>query len=295
MAKITIIGLGRVGTALGILLSKVGHQIVSAFDIDPDARVRFAEALNTNVAGRLDEAVLGPDVILISVPDRAIEDVSHAISCSQDLMQGVYIGHTSGALSSRSLHHVKAEGCPTFSMHPIQTFASVESAVKAMPRSYFGIEGDPEALRLAEEIITSIGGKPLLINPDLKPLYHTALCVASNFLVTLLDMAVKLGQGAGIEKKRALEVMLPLIETTISNFEQSGTRALTGPIERGDADTVKRQLKVVETLEPKMIPVYLALAKATVSIAQEMGSITVDEAKLFLQTLESVDKQSLEE
>jgi predicted short-subunit dehydrogenase-like oxidoreductase (DUF2520 family) len=146
-----------------------------------------------------------------------------------------------------------------------------------------------------EEIVTSIGGRPLLMNPDLKPLYHTALCVASNFLVTLLDMAVKLCQGAGMGKGRALEVMLPLIETTISNFEQSGTDALTGPIERGDADTVKKQLNAIETLEPKMVPVYLALARATVSVARERGSITEDQAKLLLKTLESVDKHSLRE
>lgn len=295
MAKITIIGLGRVGTALGILLSRAGHKIVSAFDIDSGAREIFSKATNTSVAGKLDDSVLGPDVILISVPDRAIEDVSHRISCCRRLKEEVFVGHTSGALSSESLHHVKAKGCATFSMHPIQTFANLESAVKAMPQSYFGIEGDPEALKLVEEIVTSIGGKPLLMNPDLKPLYHAALCVASNFLVTLLDMAVKLCQGAGIEKERALEVMLPLIETTISNFEQSGTDALTGPIERGDADTVKKQLNAIETLEPKVVPVYLALARATVSVARERGSITEDQAKLLLKTLESVDKHSLRE
>ena len=283
------------GTALGILLSKAGHEIVSAFDIDAGAREAFSKVLSTNVAGRLDDSLVGPDVILISVPDGAIEDVSRGISCCRGLKEEVFVGHTSGALSSESLHHVKAKGCATFSMHPIQTFSNLESAVKAIPQSYFGIEGDPEALKLVEKIVTSIGGKPLLMNPDFKPLYHAALCVASNFLVTLLDMAVKLCQGAGIEKERALVVMLPLIETTISNFEQSGTNALTGPIERGDADTLKRQLKGIGILEPAMMPAYLALARATVSVAQEKGSITEDQARLLLKTFESVDKQSLRE
>lgn len=281
------------GTALGILLSKAGHDIVSAFDTDPAAGERFTKALSTSVTGKLDDAVLGPDVILISVPDSEIEDVAQGISRCPGLKRGVLVGHTSGTLSSESLHHVKTRGCPTFSLHPIQTFASVESAVKAMHQSYFGIEGDPEALKLVEEIVISIGGKPLLMDPALKPLYHAALCVASNFLVTLLDIAVRLCRGAGLKKEKGLEVMLPLIKTTVSNFERSGTGALTGPIERGDADTLTRQLNAIETLEPEMIPVYLALAKATVSVAQEKGSITERKAKLLLKTLESVDKQFL--
>lgn len=294
VARIAIIGLGRVGTALGIALSEAGHKIVSAFDIEASARKRFAKAVATNIREMLDDSLIDAQLILIAVPDNAIEKVSLDISRSANLSRGILVGHTSGAFGSEVLHDVKARGCPIFSMHPIQTFSSVDSAVKALPDSYFGIEGDPNALKRVEEIVVSIGGRPVLINSDAKPIYHAALSAASNFLVTLLGQSVALFEEAGIEREKAIKMVLPLVKTTLANFEESGIRALTGPIERGDADTLREQVEAIAGLKPDLLSTYLVLARATVATAKEKGSITDEQAQLLLTTLQSVDNKAPE-
>lgn len=292
LAKIAIIGLGRVGTALGVALVRAGHDVVSAFDVDPRARERFARAVTTSIAERLEDSLTDPEVVLIAIPDSAVEGVSREISASAKLKGDVSVGHTSGALGSEVLRDLKSRGCPTFSMHPIQTFSSIDSGVNAIPGSYFGIEGHPAAVRVVVEIVTSIGGKPVFINSGTKALYHAALSAASNFLVTLLDQAVGLCEAAGIEREKALKVMLPLVRTTLANFEESGAGALTGPIERGEGDTLKRHVEAIAELKPDLLSTYLALARATVVTAREKGSITEKQARVFLKTLQSVDNRA---
>lgn len=287
MAKIGIIGLGRVGTALAILLDGAGHKIVSALDVDAKAKKRFGKAVPAKICETMDEALPEAEVILICVPDNAIPGVAQQISQSKALKSSVFVGHTSGVLGSDVLQEVKAKGCQAFSMHPIQTFSDIDSAVESIPGSYFGIEGDKDALEMARKIIASLKGRTILLNPEFKPVYHAALCVASNFMVALLDLAVKLCESADIEKGKIAGILFPLVKTTISNFEKSGIKALSGPIERGDVATVRSQLESIMMTDPELLSTFVSLAMATVGVAEEKGSITAGQAKILLKTLEA--------
>jgi predicted short-subunit dehydrogenase-like oxidoreductase (DUF2520 family) len=280
--RIAIAGLGRVGTALGILLRRAGHEIVSAYDTAPEARHRFTERVCDTAVGSLDELLSRAELLLIAVPDSKIALLSESLAKLPNLRKPLLVGHTSGAFGSEELHHVAARGLSTFSLHPVQTFASIDSAVSAMPSSYFAVEGAPDAVRSVEEnIIASIGGRCIRIDPLLKPLYHASLSVASNFLVTLLNLAIALNAGAGIDTDTGYEMMLPLIETTLQNFRTSGAAALTGPIERADTVTIEKHLSALTHMDESLRRLYIALASATVDLAREKGSIDREQSVLL--------------
>jgi len=278
--RIAIAGLGRVGTALGILIRGAGHEIASAYDTASEPRRRFADRVSDTVVESLEDLCDGTDMLLMAVPDRAISALSEALARLPRIGKGLFVGHTSGALGSEELHHLKARGCSTFSLHPAQTFASIESAVRAMPHSYFTIEGAPDAVQFVEEnIVGPIGARCIRINASSKPIYHASLSAASNFLVPLLNLALTLNARAGIDPAVGYEMILPLIETTLENFKTSGAEALTGPIERGDFVTIEKHLDVVAELDPELQRLYLALGRSTVDLARDKGSINQDQSK----------------
>jgi predicted short-subunit dehydrogenase-like oxidoreductase (DUF2520 family) len=287
--RIAIVGLGKVGTSLGILFARAGQDVVGAVDTEEQARQRFAERVKCRASENLKGLETAFDLLVIAVPDRAIKSISESLSRLEIPLDGRLIGHTSGALGSDELADLRKRGCFLFSMHPIQTFASIESAVKAIPGSYFALEGDPEAVGVLEQVVTSIGAIPVRLGRESKPLYHASLSVASNFLVALLDLAVRMAEAAGIKRKKALEMMLPLVRTTLANFRESGAAALTGPIERGDLVTVEEHLRAIGHADSEILEVYAALSRRTVGIARDSGRISREKAEEFFRILGSVD------
>jgi predicted short-subunit dehydrogenase-like oxidoreductase (DUF2520 family) len=294
--KIAMIGLGRVGTALSMLLSKAGHTIVSAYDSDPAARVEFSKRVAGRVIENLENLDGATELLLIAVPDGEIRTVSQNLAKLEILKEGVFVGHTSGALSSDVLDPVAAEGCSTFSLHPIQTFASIDSAVESMAGSYFAFEGAPEAARtILESVVEPIGAMCIVIQSANKPFYHASLSTASNLLVALLNLAVTLCERAGIDRAEAFEVMLPLIRTTLENYGDSGILALTGPIERADFVTIQKHVDAVSELDSTARRLYSALARSTVEIAREKGSVTDEESRRLTELLSRIESDPAQE
>lgn len=294
--KIAMVGLGRVGTALSMLLSRAGHTIVSAYDSDPEARVEFSRKTTGRVIESLKDLDSDTELLLIAVPDREIRTVSQDLAKLEILKEGVFIGHTSGALSSDVLDPVAARGCITFSLHPIQTFASIDSAVDAIPGSYFAFEGAPEAAQFIDEhVVAPVGARCIVIRSDRKSLYHASLSTASNFLVTLLNLAVTLCERAGIDRTDGYEMMLPLIRTTLENFGDSGVLALTGPIERADLVTIEKHVDAVSELDSTTRRLYAALARSTVDIARAKGSITDEESRRLTELLSRIESDTAQE
>ncbi len=288
--RIAMVGLGMVGASLGTLFERAGYKLVGAFDTDEGARRRFGERVKCRVSANLKDMETAFDILVVAVPDRAIKSVSESLSRLNFSDDVRLAGHTSGALGSDELVDLGRRGCLLFSMHPIQTFASIESAVEAIPGSYFAVEGDQNALKVVEQVVTSIGATPVRLDRESKPLYHASLSIASNLLVALLDAAVRLSEAAGIEREKALKMMLPLIRRTLANFRESAGDALTGPIERGDLVTVQRHLGAIARVDPGILEAYAALSRAAVDIAEGRGRISRERAKDFFTILGSVDK-----
>ncbi len=183
--------------------------------------------------------------------------------------------HCSGALPSTILSSVKE--CDAFagSMHPLQSFASVEIEKNPFQDIIISLEGEKEAVSAARKIATDLGATCFTIQTEAKTLYHASAVVASNYLVTLLDLSLKLIEAAGISGADALKALKPLIEGTLSNIEKTGiTRALTGPIVRGDIETVKRHLEDIGSKTPDLLDLYKTLGFHTVDIAMAGGGLS---------------------
>ncbi len=197
--------------------------------------------------------------------------------------------HLSGALSIEVLGDLRRKGASVGAIHPIQTFATLGRAIELLPGSYFGVTADPGALPAAMELAEALGGKPIAIADSDKPIYHAAACVASNFFVALVDCAERLMESAGVPREVAAKCLLPLIEGTLSNVEALGPmEALTGPIARGDVDTVAGHLKALEENAPEELAVYVALARRTAEIALRRGSIDAERADGLRKALYAV-------
>ena len=177
------------------------------------------------------------------MPDRAIPVVAIQVASGGALRRGAVVAHCSGALPAGVLAGVRAGGGWPGSIHPLQTFADVETAIASLPGSFYFLEGDTEAVDVLRSVVLSIDGRPVPLDSAQKSLYHAAACAASNFLVTLVDYAASLMMKAGVPPDVAMPALLPLVHGTVRNLETVGLPdALTGPISRGDIGTVKGHL-----------------------------------------------------
>jgi predicted short-subunit dehydrogenase-like oxidoreductase (DUF2520 family) len=285
--KIAIIGAGVIGRALGTLLQQAKHEITAVSSRTLKSARDGARVLGgAPVVGDPGMAALGADVVLLSVPDRAIPSVAIQVAAGGALRRGAVVAHLSGALPAGVLAGVRAAGGWQGSLHPLQAFADVETAVANLPGSYFFLEGDTEAVAVLTGLVLSVEGRPVPLDSTAKSLYHAAACAASNYLVTLADYATQLMVSAGVPSEAALPALLPLIRGTVRNLESLGLPdALTGPIARGDVGTVRAHLEALRRAPGDLVRVYATLARKTVEIALRKGRIDRSVADQFLALL----------
>ena len=289
--KVAIIGAGVLGTSLGILLRRAGYRVAAVCSPNrrsaQEARDLIGEG---DVVGDNGIAPMGADLVVLAVPDRAIPAVALEISAGGALKKGAVVTHLAGGLPANILSGVTAAGGLRGAMHPLQSFADVETAVRALPETYFFLEGDPEAVEVLRSVVVALDGRPLTIGAADKALYHAGAVVASNFLVTLVEYAVGLLAAAGIQRETALDALLPLIRGTVANLGAVGLPdALTGPIARGDLGTVKRHLHALQKMPGDVARLYRHLARKTVEIAVAKGSLRAEDAERLLAILDAPD------
>lgn len=285
--KFVIIGAGTVGKALAGLLSEAGYTCIGAASRSLDsARAARERAGGGRATTEPVQITPQADLVLLTTPDGAIGPVCTRLSRQNALHTGAVVAHFSGALPSTILADARACGAHVGSLHPLQTFATVEQAEGLLPGSYCCIEGDPLALEKLEEMAEALGMHPLEILPEAKTLYHAAAVTASNYLVSLVEASLKLAEAAEIEREDALKALLPLIEGTVGNLREVGMpHCLTGPIARGDADTVRRHLEEIDERATDLLPLYRALGREAVEVALAKGSITGDQGLELLELL----------
>ena len=240
--KLGIVGNGRLGTALSAALREAGHEV--------DGPVGRGE-------------VPAGDVILLCVPDSEIATAAETVAGSAPL-----VGHTSGATSLAALRAAARGGAHVFGVHPLQTFAQAGD-----PPSLQGIGcaiagSTPEALAAAREISESLGMVPFELPDHKRAAYHAAASVASNFLITLQAMAEEVARDAGLEPAQARRLLAPLVRRTIDNWVELGPEAaLTGPVARGDEQTIDAQRRAISAASPQLLPLFDALVERTRAIA----------------------------
>jgi predicted short-subunit dehydrogenase-like oxidoreductase (DUF2520 family) len=287
---IAIIGPGKVGTALGVLARRAGWSVRGV----AGGRVGRARAATETIGdartGSPADVASTAGLVLLTVPDDAVRDVCEELSAAGAVGEGTVVAHCSGALDSEVLSTARDLGAAVGSMHPLQTFPTVEAAIERMLGTFFFIEGDEGAVEALEAFASAVGGRPVRIDARAKPLYHAAAVLACNYLTALLDAALAAAQQAGIERGVAAEAMEPLVRATLDNvFALGPERALTGPIVRGDGETVRRHLRALAGGE--LDGLYRAVGAYTAGVAERSGRLSPAAAAEMRRLLRHREKE----
>jgi predicted short-subunit dehydrogenase-like oxidoreductase (DUF2520 family) len=289
---VAIIGAGRVGSSVGFLLQRAGYN-VTAVAARTAATAEKAAAFIGGGEPLADviKAASRAEIVFVTTPDRGIREACDTIATNGGLKRGSLVVHMSGAHSLELLNAARTAGSFRAVIHPLQSLASREQGIKNLPGSYFRIEADPEALKTAKEIVKALGGIELVMpkwssDKDSAALYHAGAVAVSNYFVALVDYGLKFYQALGADKKDALKAVLPLIRGTLDNIETLGIpEALTGPIMRGDTQTVRDHLDAMHKRTPELMRLYKELARQTVSVARDKESITRETAEELLNVV----------
>ena len=270
-----IVGCGKVGVTLAWHLAAMGLEPIGFASRRAASAHAAAEAAGGGrVCREGREATLAADLVFITTPDAAIGPTVDRLAARKGFKAGAVVLHCSGVLPSTILAAVGGCRAHAGSLHPLQSFAS-----PAFPRNPFkGIvmagEGEAEALTVARKIAEGLGADFLPLQTEHKTLYHAAAVVASNYLVTLVSVAARLLEGSGIAPEAALKVLLPLVRGTLDNVARLGiAEALTGPIARGDTETVALHCRKIQEVLPDLRPLYGLLGAHTLPLAQARGGL----------------------
>ncbi|MCY7346144.1 MAG: DUF2520 domain-containing protein, partial [Pyrinomonadaceae bacterium] len=271
---ISIIGVGRLGGALAIALDRKKITIENLFARNHVTAVKVAKIIESNpqVKSADDFSGLTSDVILITTQDSEIENVADRLL--KTLKTAPQIFHTSGALSSKILNKLKTNGCRVGSIHPLISISDAVLGADKFADAYFCVEGDDEAIITAKKIVGELGGKPFSVAGEYKTLYHASAVTACGHLVALIDAAIEMLNGCGLNESEARKVLLPLIKSTVENLAgQTTAEALTGTFARADIETFSRHLSVLrDNVSPETLEIYLQLGARSLNLAEARGA-----------------------
>jgi predicted short-subunit dehydrogenase-like oxidoreductase (DUF2520 family) len=268
MRTLAIVGAGHVGRALGRLWHAAGvFDIAGVLARSPASAQRGVDFIGAGTAAAEMAALPVADVYLLAVTDDQIVPACAALAASRAL-HGAIVFHCSGALASGTLEAARQGGALLASVHPVRSFADPAAVVAAFGGTFCGIEGDAAALDVLAPALEAIGARPVAIDPAAKTVYHAAAVFASNYLVTVLDAALRAYEAAGIPADVARELAHPLAQESLSNvFRMGSAQALSGPIARGDYATVQRQQAAVSAWDTDTGTLYGALVPPTAALA----------------------------
>ena len=287
MKDISIIGAGRLGTNLGRALSRSGFTIKAlscrhiTTALESQRVIGEGKALTDNLLTAREG-----NILFITVGDDGIAEVSDELSGGDIRWKGRIVFHCSGIHPSTQLHSIKEKGASIGSFHPVQSFIDKDQGADTFSGIHIGIEGDTDAMQTAKKLASGLNAKYFNIDPTVKPLYHSACSIASNSYVALLDTAVKILIAAGFNPDDGVKILQPLVQGTLQNVNKFGIQsALSGPVIRGDSETVKLHLKALEK-SPELKITYTQLALQALDITQNRGRLPEDKIRLLRDLLE---------
>jgi len=277
MLKLGFIGAGTVGTALAVRLSSKGYQVIAVSSRSQTSARKLAQAVSGCYAFNNNQGVADTaELIFVTTPDDTIVSVVSEIQWHR----GQSVVHCSGALSTDILESAKKPGAQVGAFHPLQTFAGVKQAIENIPGSTFAVEAEEPLLSTLKDIATALDGHWIELKANDKVAYHAAAVIACNYLVTLVKLATDLWQSFNIPQSQATQALLPLIRGTIHNIDIVGIpQCLTGPIARGDIETIKKHLDALQKVAPALLSTYQELGLQTIPVALAKGRINQHQAE----------------
>ena len=295
---ICVIGAGKLGSTISCMLAKKsgsGIRLTAVASKSTASLNRAAGIMGNKAKGvvftkKNKKAASLADCVLICTPDDVIGPVCSEVYTNKNIrFSSYYALHFSGSKSLSVLDSAKRAGAKVASMHPLKSFASIKEAIKTLPGTVFGITYcSAESKGIAQIIVKSLGGTTIKVDDDKKTLYHAAACVASNYLVTLINYAVLIHNKIGIKPEDSLNGLMGLVEGTVDNIKKMGTdESLTGPIARGDVSTIREHMEdFSKYFNRGDINLYKIMGRETTKIAHSNKWIderTVRELKRILK------------
>ena len=270
---VAVVGAGRVGTALAVLLRRAGHVVtaVSGRDATPARAQRYLPGVPVLPAV---EAASSADLVVLGVPDDALSETALTLAETVIFRPGAWVVHVSGASGLDVLAPVVAAGARRLAIHPLQTVPDVEGALERIPGSAVAVTADDEeGSRLGERLALDVGGRPFRLADERRPLYHAAAVFASNYVVTAAGVAEELFREAGVPDPVA--ALLSLAGASLDNVARLGpAEALTGPAVRGDAGTVARNLEALRAAAPQAVAGYVELCRLALDLGARGGRLS---------------------
>lgn len=267
---VALVGPGRAGTAIARAMWSANWKLASIAGSLPDSQsaAALAAELGTTHARTVLEAASDAEVVLIAVPDDQISEVARSLAQGSATggIEANLFGHMSGALGCSALAPLSKAGKSVFGFHPVLPFAGGNQDSSALCGAPVAVAGDAGGIQFARELADAIGASAFDVADENRVLYHAACVLASNAMVALEGLAFEVASAAGVSDPRS--VLIPLVRATVANLErQSAADALTGPVARGDLNTVRLHLDALDRSLPAASGVYRALSAEAAEIA----------------------------
>jgi predicted short-subunit dehydrogenase-like oxidoreductase (DUF2520 family) len=228
----------------------------------------------------------GADLVLLAVPDDALPAVVAALAPL--LRRGQLVAHTSGRHGAAVLAPATLLGARPFALHPVLPFSGTAADLVALPGISYGVTAAADVLPLAAALVRELGGEPVVVAEERRALWHAALAHGANHLTALVASSAELLRAAGAETPE--RVLAPLLSAALDGALTRGAGALTGPVVRGDAGTLRAHLEVLAAVAPEVLPSYLAMARLTADQALAAGLLDAERAGELLDVLGSVPR-----
>lgn len=285
MTRIGVVGAGRVGAVLSAALRAAGHEIVAAAGESTASRDRIDALLPGVRRAKPTDVARSCDLLLLTVPDDMLENVVSTFVGAGAIRPGQVVCHTSGRHGLAVLATATAIGARPLALHPAMTFTGTAVDLERLSGCVFGVTAPDEERALAASLVADLGGVPIWVPEDKRTLYHAGLAHGANHLVTLVTQAMELLAASGADDPAA--TLRPLLTAALDNALVSGDAALTGPIVRGDVNTVAAHLAEIGENAPATIPSYVAMAKATADRAVLDGRLLPIRAVKIVRLLDA--------
>jgi predicted short-subunit dehydrogenase-like oxidoreductase (DUF2520 family) len=286
--RVGVIGAGRVGAVLAAALDAAGHPVAVAAGESHASRSRIADLLPTARHAKPSDVARACDLLLLTVPDDMLGNVVRVLSDSGALHEGQYVVHTSGRHGLAVLEPAARVGAHVVAMHPAMTFTGTALDLDRLPGCVFGLTAAPGERDFAAGLVADLGGRAMWVPEEMRTLYHSGLAHGANHLVTLVTQAMELLAAAGADDPAG--TLRPLLSAALDNALEHGDSALTGPIVRGDVNTVRVHLADIAANAPHTLPSYLALARDTLDRVVTDGRVLPIRAAAIRRVLDAAEQ-----
>lgn len=278
-----VIGAGRVGAVLAATLRTSGYRIAAVAGESDATRTRIETLLPGVRVDKPTAVAKAADLLLLTVPDDSLDNVVKMLVASRAIRAGQYVVHTSGMHGAAVLRPAADVGAHVVAMHPALTFTGTDVDLARVRDCVFGVTCDEGEREFAERLVRDLSGRLNWISESDRALYHVALAHGANHLVTLVSQSIDLLRLTGSQDPAA--VLRPLLTAALDNVLDYGGAALTGPIVRGDLQTVATHLQTLLLSSRETLESYVVLARATANSAVADGRLEPRRAAALIERL----------